>query len=483
MYPVFIQRVASVAQRAVGLPEVAQRHFLAVALTDDGLQGGSAVGGVGHAAVVPPGSCCRDGQPVACGGNLPDGCLVHRGDGFDGAVGEVEHVGSVVGIGHVVGHEAHEAFIAAFYFEAADEFVDAHLVEKAQVGVAVAAQVRGLDVVRGEVAEQGALDPPLGIGRALCGYVADFRGHGSAECQRLVGAVELAADEFKVNQQSLLVVDDLGLLGVHPHVGSIAVADVVDEECELSLFARFDSGGQGVVAHHVALHEVGEVEVGRGLDGEGDGHQLARHADTGEGVGVREGASEGVGLLNRGGGVLGGDEEYRCHTGLLRVEGPSAVKVQLSVKAAELFGADLELTACGQRAVLVLHGEVELHVGHGVHVVAVEHGQRATECLARHHHLLRELEGDGGADGGRSRFCVFFALLIRYLKEVSYRFVSIGSDIRFDLLYYIIILTYQIHIKSFRLRFFIDRRIPSVYEIANFISRDILRFYIDQIFN
>ena len=53
-----------------------------------------------------------------------------------------------------------------------------------------------------------------------------------------------------------------------------------------------------------------------------------------------------------------------------------------------------------QVAVHITHLQVHLYVLHCCGLVAVVHGQRATECLTGHHVLLLEGEGDSGADGG-----------------------------------------------------------------------------------
>ncbi len=235
------------------------------------------------------------------------------------------------------------------------------------------------------------------VGGRTGGNGAEFRGHAAAEGKRLVASVELAADELELNGQALLVVDDFGLVGHHAHVGGVAVADVVDEQRELSFLAGFDSFGERVIADDVALHEVGEVEVGRGLDGECHGGEVAGHGQAAERVGVGEGAAKAVDLVGGRSGILGGDEQHGCHAGFLGAEGPAGVEAELSVKSVERLGIYLELVGCGHVAVLVRYGELEFDVGHGGGLVAVEHREGSSEGLAGHDHRLGEAQGYAGA--------------------------------------------------------------------------------------
>ena len=165
--------------------------------------------------------------------------------------------------------------------------MDGHAVEQREVFIAVAGDMGSLHLVVEEVAEQRRGKPPLRIRGTLCGDGAEVSRHAAAQCQSLVAAVDLTAQQFKVDEQSLLVVHYLRLMGGHAHIGSIAVAHIVDEQCKLSGYHRlYHVLRERVVAQDVALHKVDEVELRRRLHGEGDGLQVARHDQSGVGVGV-----------------------------------------------------------------------------------------------------------------------------------------------------------------------------------------------------
>ena len=54
---------------------------------------------------------------------------------------------------------------------------------------------------------------------------------------------------------------------------------------------------------------------------------------------------------------------------------------------------------CGHVAILARYDEVQLHILHGISLVAIEHSQCTLEGLTGHDYALLELQCDGGADG------------------------------------------------------------------------------------
>ena len=108
--------------------------------------------------------------------------------------------------------------------------MDGYIVEQREVLVAITGQMGGSYVVIGEVSEQRALDPPLCIAGAMCWNGSEVGGYASAQSQGLLLSVELAAHEFELYLESLFVIYDFRLVGGHPYIGSIAIAQVVDEQ-------------------------------------------------------------------------------------------------------------------------------------------------------------------------------------------------------------------------------------------------------------
>ena len=282
-----------------------------------------------------------------------------------------------------------------------DKLVDADLAEEREVGIAIARNVSGSDIVVGEVAEQRTLQPPLGIELRVGRNGAEVVGDRLAERQGSIATVHLRTDDFEVDGQAFLVSNNLRLLRHHADVGGIAIALIINKESKLGGLHRFyHIERQWVVAVDIALHEVGEVELGRRLHGERDGIELARYFQTGEGVDVAQRTAEGIVDRLCRSGMLRWYEEHGSRSCAVGCKRPSSIECQLPGEALQAFCIDLELMACGNNARgSVGDREVQLHILHGRLLVAVEHGERATEGLTGHHHLLRELQGDGGADG------------------------------------------------------------------------------------
>ena len=132
--------------------------------------------------------------------------------------------------------------------EATDEFVDGDLVEQRQVLVAIAGDVGGLYIILHKVTQQRALQPPLGISLRVGRNGAEVGRNSLSQGQRLLLSVQLRADKLEVDEQSLLVVDNLRLVGDHLDVGGIAVALVVDDKCKLGRHHRLNLVGQCIVA-------------------------------------------------------------------------------------------------------------------------------------------------------------------------------------------------------------------------------------------
>ena len=105
-----------------------------------------------------------------------------------------------------------------------------------------------LNIVLHEVAEQRRLQPPLGVCLRMGRNGAEVGWNGLAQCEGLFLSVQLRADKLEVDEQSLLVVDNLGQVGDHLDVGGIAVALVVDDEGELGRHHRLYLVSQCIVA-------------------------------------------------------------------------------------------------------------------------------------------------------------------------------------------------------------------------------------------
>ena len=274
----------------------------------------------------------------------------------------------------------------------------------------------GLDVVVDEVAEQRALEPPLGIGLRVGGDIAELGGDGLAHSQRFLLSVELRRDELKVDEGTLLVLDDLRLLRHHAYVGGIAVALVVDNHGKLAGHHRLYLLGQRVVAIEVALHEVGQVELRRRLHGERHGIELTGHLQAGVGVNVVERATERIVDRLVGSGILRRDEEDGSRTGAVCTQVPAALHIEVALKHLQALGVHLKLLVGSHHACLLVDDlQLQFHVGHGIFLVAVAHRERTTECLTRHRHGLVNLQGDGCADAATGFLHILIEFLCKFL--------------------------------------------------------------------
>ena len=386
--------ILAVAQGDGRLPDVVGGQRRAVALSADGHHLQPSAGGVGQRAVGPAHRRGVDGEQIAVGAQCRQRGSISLCDAPLRAVGEVHLVGLVVGIRHVVHQEAAQGPLAVVAGgKAVDQFMDADLVEQRQVFVAIAGDVGGRDIVVGEVAQQGAGHPPLGVGLALGGNVAEVVGYGLAEAERGGLAVHLRAHELEVDEQALLVLHNHGLLRRHAHVGGFAVALIVNDECKLGGHRRLNLVGQRVVAVEVALHEEGQVEFGRRPHHQRDRVEVAGFQPVAIVVGQR--ATEAVDHIMVCSGILGGDESVGQPTGLSGGKAVAAVGVQ--GESLRAFQIRLHLMTGGQFPILIGDQDVHRDVGKLV-FRAVLYDECALEGLPCEHHFLRNLNLHLGAD-------------------------------------------------------------------------------------
>ena len=230
---------------------------------------------------------------------------------------------------------------------------------------------------------------------------AEVGGYGLAHSQRLLLSVQLRRDKFEVDVESLLVLDNLGLLGDHAHVGGIAVALVVDEDGKLTGNHGFDLLSQGIVAIEVALHEVGEVKFGRRLHRERHGIKFACHLQAAVGVDVAQCTAERVVHRLVGSSIFRRDEQDGGRTRAVGSQIPAALHAEVALEPLQALGVHLELLGGGGETCLPVRDvELQLGVRNRLFLVAVSHGQGAAEGLAGHRHRLFDLQRDGGAGAG-----------------------------------------------------------------------------------
>ena len=300
-----------------------------------------------------------------------------------GGIGEVDRVGQILGVDNVVHEEAAQRlFTILSDRKAMYQLMDGHLVEQRQVFVAITGDMGGLHLVVGEVAKQRACQPPLGVHLRVGGYGAEVIGDSLSERQGGITTVYLRADQFEIDKQALLILNNLGLLRHHIHVCGIAVALVVDKQCKLGRYGLFNLLRQRVVAIDIALHEVSQVKLWRWFHGECDGRECARCFKTCERIDIRQDSAKRILPSNGWCCVLCGDEQNLCHTSSLCFKGPTLIKTWISGKTSQRFRVNLELVTCCHYAFLVSDDQFQLDIGHGRRLAAVEHRERSAESLA-----------------------------------------------------------------------------------------------------
>ena len=307
-----------------GDPEVVGGEFLARAFTSDALHSALPCPGRSGGAVGP--SSIRAGNRHAIGITVNKLYIDVRSlckRLLLGAGTEVDHIRGIVEIIDIVGKEGASLLVVGSGHPV-DQLMNLNLVEKRHILASVGRHLGGLDIIAGEVAEQRTLHPPLCISRGIGGKVTEFRRDLLAKSHHGVLTVELRTFDDEVDQQSAGVLDNLGLIGGHAQIVGGSEALVVDHECELCRLGCLDLLlGQGIVADHVALHEIVKVEHRRRINGQLHGCELAANLGTREGIGEAEYAAEGIDFRLDRGCITRWDEEH-CRLSLtLRCEAPA----------------------------------------------------------------------------------------------------------------------------------------------------------------
>ena len=115
------------------------------------------------------------------------------------------------------------------------------------------------------------------------------------DCQRrrLRLVADLRADDLERDRQALLVLHDLRLGGGDREIVGRAAADVGHQQSEDGRLARLDLRRGGVVADHVGLQEVIELQACLRVDGNGGWEDRYRDGSTRR-VGESDGAADAV---------------------------------------------------------------------------------------------------------------------------------------------------------------------------------------------
>ena len=177
-------------------------------------------------------------------------------------------------------------------------------------------------------------------------------------------------------------------MGRHSHILGIAIALVVDNQGKLGILHRLNLLGQRIVAEDVTLHEVIEYKVGRRPYREPLGSEFTRYKQARERVDVAERATKQINLILGGSCILGRDEQDGGHTGLIGAKRPACIQAHTTLKAVEAFGCDFKFMTSSDIALLIGHHQCQLSVADGFAVMAVIHGQCATEGLTCQYQML-----------------------------------------------------------------------------------------------
>ena len=246
---------------------------------------------------------------------------IHSIDFCHCSITEVERVRQVISIVNVIHEPSYERILASLgmrNMQRVYQLVDSHLVEQTEVGVVITGHMSGTHIIVGEVSEQVALQFPLGKRLRLGRYGAEAGCYTSAQSKSLVAAVDHTGEYLEVDEQALFILDDLRLVGGDVYLSGISCALVIDKQSKLSRHTGLHHiRCEGVVTHHITLHEVSEIQFGAGLHGESHREEFACESSSRVGVGVAECTAEAVFHRLSRSGILGGDEGYLRHTSSL----------------------------------------------------------------------------------------------------------------------------------------------------------------------
>ena len=242
----------------------------------------------------------------------------------------------------------------------------------------------------------------------------------------------MRAEDRKVDEKTLLVLDDLRLGRRDREVLGGAVAGVRDDEPDGERLGRLDFLSVRIVAVDVSLPEVVELEIGVGVDGDRGAEKRHDHLLAAVGIDVPERAADGVDGRRRGGGGARGDDRVLGSSGRTRADDAGAV-----------YGGDPrepgrldEEPLVDRLAVGIAEIERHLHSGEIAGAAAVVEGQFAVEGGASERGLLVEGQLDpgadavvgGGGDGRRGRPGLLFPEVDSRAAPVAYGHTSAATN-------------------------------------------------------
>ena len=164
---VLLQRLVTIAQSPLRLPEVACGYLLIVAPAGDGDESRTAAYGILNVSIGPSILLGSHLQHVVIG--IHTGYLtqvgIHSIDFCHCSITEVERVRQVISIVNVIHEPSYERILASLgmrYMQRVYQLVDSHLVEQTEVGVVITGHMSGTHIIVGEVPEQVTFQFPLG---------------------------------------------------------------------------------------------------------------------------------------------------------------------------------------------------------------------------------------------------------------------------------------------------------------------------------
>ena len=216
------------------------------------------------------------------------------------------------------------------------------------------------------------------------------------------------------------------MLGEHTHVGGSTIALVVDKHGKFSRYDGFNNIlGERVVAVDVALHEVGQVELGRRLHLQADGIEIAVLIAVAIEPGER--TAEGVCGERVWSSVLRRYEENGGYTRSVACQCPRTF--QSSLEALDAFEVDLELMARCLLTKQIANHKVKVDF-FKIDSRTVLHSQRAAESLTREDEPLFNLEFHACTDIRGGALSVFQPICVCALYEflpVGYAHIDKGK--------------------------------------------------------
>ena len=169
-----------------------------------------------------------------------------------------------------------------------DQLVDLYILDQRKLRLTKAVLVNKGCLVINEFTLQRRLQQPIGHGTIASSNGAEIRGERWANAL----SVDFGANDLEIDQQSLFIVDDLGLPGSDFQILGITLTFIANQYGEVIGHRDLHVLGEGVIGEDIALMEIIEIELRLGIHRDRRGQQW--HRDGRAVLQIRKGATNTV---------------------------------------------------------------------------------------------------------------------------------------------------------------------------------------------